>query len=155
DTGLQTRVVHQLRVVTSMPQGEWEDTHQRTVPVSGLLTSPGLERGDAGLHSSDGAPGLDPTIEYSAIHGQVAALVPGDEPSAEVLGIESATVEQRCEQAQGLGAIVAPGARRSVLVGPDEAHRGLGLEVLQRGQRAGAAELVRNSDGVPHQQAPE
>jgi radical SAM superfamily enzyme YgiQ (UPF0313 family) len=136
-----------------VPQGKGQDTHERPVSVCLGLGAPGVERRHSVLQAGNGARSLDATIKYPAVDGKVTLVVPASQASAEVLGVERATMEERREQTQCLSTVVAPRSRRGSTMGAPEAGRRFWLETAEGREHRGNAEFIRDTDGVADEKA--
>ena len=95
-------------------EGDWTETHQRSVPSSvvgsGARIRIGLARAIKGVQ---GLSGSLPNVKALSIAGQVAFLVPPPVTFALVYGVETLTLDQAFTEAERQASIICPLQQRN------------------------------------------
>ena len=155
DPRMEHGVLDEFRIAPPVPQGQGQDAHERAVAVSHLVAASAFQGGDALLEPAQRLAGLHPDIEHVAAHGVVPVAVPSVDALHAVPGVHPSQVQQGGEQAKGLGAVVAPGARLDPVMGAQEVHGRGHLDPLGKGDARRRREFVGNAQGIAHEKPPQ
>ena len=112
--GLTLRIPRQVPVVATMPEGQGQDAHERAVAVVLLVARTGLLGRLSRAQGREGAHGLHAAVEDEPVDGEVPLGTPTHQPPGEVVEVEPAFLQERCQQAQRLGPVVRPRPRGTV-----------------------------------------
>jgi hypothetical protein len=94
---LGARVGDKLGIATAMPEGQGEHAHQRPISVCVLIGWASLKGWRPAAEVAEGPRGLNADVEDAATDGIFPPVVPGEQTTAEVIGIEPAALEKRGE----------------------------------------------------------
>lgn len=90
---LRVGIPNEIRITSLMPQGEWQDAHERAVAVGVLVVWAGSVWRNTREQRANRLTGLNTDIKNHIVDGKIAGLIPGDEALSKICKVKRAMLK--------------------------------------------------------------
>lgn len=146
-------VAYKFRIVSLVPQCQWEDAHQRTVSLAPVCPPTRFQWMDSACQTRDGLTCLDANVEYVAVHSMESVIAPIDQSNCERRGVKTVCHDETFEQAKRLRTIVGPSSRHDAFMRSPKRLWRLEFDQVECGNVVCRIELVRHPKRIPDEEA--